>query len=179
MFDVVHDMGLEGLVCKRASSTYQPGSRSQAWIKSVVRLRAPMVVGGWVAGRTGHVGSLLVGAHDASGRLVYCGHVGFGFTAQIRRELTARFSEIPCPSSPFDDLHQRDGVKLDSARGRRQRRLPRIQRPTAAPLPEGTCRHGSTRSAAAREPNATGLLRNCGVLGAIQSLARFGYRTLG
>jgi bifunctional non-homologous end joining protein LigD len=33
MFDVVRDMGLEGLVCKRATSVYQPGRRSQAWIK--------------------------------------------------------------------------------------------------------------------------------------------------
>jgi bifunctional non-homologous end joining protein LigD len=45
MFDIVREMGLEGLVCKRATSVYQPGRRSQAWIKSVVRYRSAMVVG--------------------------------------------------------------------------------------------------------------------------------------
>ncbi|MBP1820957.1 hypothetical protein [Mycobacterium sp. OAE908] len=82
----VRSAGLEGLVCKRASSTYQPGRRSNVWIKSVVRHRAPMVVGGWVAGRSGTLGSLLVGAHDAVGQFVYCGHVGFGFTGQLRHQ---------------------------------------------------------------------------------------------
>jgi bifunctional non-homologous end joining protein LigD len=110
MFDVVRDMGLEGLVCKRASSTYQPGRRSNAWIKSVVRHRAPMVVGGWVPVRTGNIGSLLVGAHDVDGRLLYCGHVGFGFNAQTRRELCARFSKIGCTASPFAAAGPHDGV---------------------------------------------------------------------
>jgi bifunctional non-homologous end joining protein LigD len=95
MFDVAKEMGLEGVVCKRASSVYLPGRRSQAWIKSVVRHRAPMVVGGWVAGRAGSVGSLLVGAYNDAGELSYCGHVGFGMTTQLRRELTARLTESP------------------------------------------------------------------------------------
>jgi bifunctional non-homologous end joining protein LigD len=67
MFDVAKETGLEGVVCKRASSVYLPGRRSQAWIKSVVRHRAPLVVGGWVVGRHGSVGSLLVGAYNDAG----------------------------------------------------------------------------------------------------------------
>ena len=110
MFDVAKEMGLEGVVCKRASSTYQPGRRSQAWIKSVVRHRAPMVVGGWVAGRAGNVGSLLVGAHNDAGQLMYCGHVGFGLTTQLRRDLATGLAEIHCKSSPFIDLRGGDEV---------------------------------------------------------------------
>lgn len=111
MFDVVRDMGLEGVICKRATSVYQPGRRSQSWIKSVVRHRAPMVVGGWVAGRTGGIGSLLVGAHDHVGDLVYCGQVGFGLSAQLRETLTQRFSRLCREGSPFADAPAVDGAQ--------------------------------------------------------------------
>jgi bifunctional non-homologous end joining protein LigD len=63
-----------------------------------------MVVGGWVPGRGGGVGSLLVGGHDEDGGLVYCGHVGFGLTTTMRRELRARFDVIRCAASPFHGL---------------------------------------------------------------------------
>ena len=33
MLDVIGQIGLEGLVAKKADSRYQPGRRSQAWIK--------------------------------------------------------------------------------------------------------------------------------------------------
>jgi bifunctional non-homologous end joining protein LigD len=104
MFDVVRDMGLEGLVIKRATSSYQPGRRSAAWIKSVVRRRCPMVVGGFVAGagrHTGAVGTLLVGAHNDAGELVYCGHVGSGLTDRMRDALAHQLAELRCAASPF------------------------------------------------------------------------------
>jgi bifunctional non-homologous end joining protein LigD len=48
--------------------------------------------------------------HDANGHLMYCGHVGFGFSGQIKRQLLARFSEIACAASPFVDLSSADDV---------------------------------------------------------------------
>jgi bifunctional non-homologous end joining protein LigD len=60
-----------------------------------------MVVGGWAPGRAGNVGSLLVGGHDEAGALVYCGHVGFGLSTQMRRTLAAKFVELSCAASPF------------------------------------------------------------------------------
>ena len=56
MFDVARELALEGIVIKRASSTYQPGRRSAAWIKAVVRRRNPMVVGGFIPGGGRHTG---------------------------------------------------------------------------------------------------------------------------
>lgn len=101
--DVVADMGLEGLVIKRAGSTYHAGRRSKAWIKAVVRQRRPMLIGGWIArgGPRGGVGSLLVGAHNSAGELVYSGHVGTGLSDRMRRTLAAALSELSCPTSPF------------------------------------------------------------------------------
>ena len=59
-------------------------------------LRRQEVVGGWKPGkgnRTGQIGSLLVGVHDAGG-LVYAGHVGTGFTEETLRLLTARLDPL-------------------------------------------------------------------------------------
>jgi bifunctional non-homologous end joining protein LigD len=32
LLDVAEDLGLEGVVCKRADSIYQPGRRSRSWV---------------------------------------------------------------------------------------------------------------------------------------------------
>ena len=92
MLDVAAEFGLEGVVAKRAASKYQPGRRSQAWLKTPLRRRAPVVIGGWVPSghRADAVGSLLLGAHDDSGDLVYVGHVAWGFTERGRAEHPAR-----------------------------------------------------------------------------------------
>ena len=89
---------------KRASSTYQPGRRSAAWIKAVVRRRNPMVVGGFIPGggrHTGGIGTLLVGAHNDTGELDYAGHVGTGLSDRLRRTLLVRLGELTCADSPF------------------------------------------------------------------------------
>jgi bifunctional non-homologous end joining protein LigD len=66
--------GLEGVVCKRMRSTYQPGRRSPDWFKTTVQLTTEVVIVGWQPGqgrRAGGIGSLLLTAHDSTGRLVY------------------------------------------------------------------------------------------------------------
>ncbi|WP_231988550.1 hypothetical protein [Mycobacterium sp. 1274761.0] len=79
--------------------------------QSVVRHCAPLVVGGWVPGRAGGVGSLLVGGHDSGGALVYCGHVGFGLSGPLRRTLAAKFAELGCAASPFKGFSRLDGAR--------------------------------------------------------------------
>jgi bifunctional non-homologous end joining protein LigD len=74
MLQIVQDLGLEGYVLKRATSTYQAGRRSPSWIKCVVRHRSPMIVGGFIPGGGAHgggLGTLPVGAHNTDGELCY------------------------------------------------------------------------------------------------------------
>ena len=123
MYEVARDMGLEGLVVKRAASTYQCGRRSSSWIKAVVRQRSPMVVGGWIAGGGRHVrgvGSLLVGAHNGDGDLVYAGHVGSGLSDRMRRTLAAQLTQLHAHASPFT------GPALAGAGGRANWVQPRL-----------------------------------------------------
>jgi bifunctional non-homologous end joining protein LigD len=96
--------GLEGVVAKRLDSPYEPGARAGGWLKVKNQLSQEVVVAGWKPGkgnREGLIGSLLVGVHD-EGRLLYCGHVGTGFTDKTLRMLTAKLRPLRRKDSPFD-----------------------------------------------------------------------------
>jgi len=100
--------GLEGVVIKRLDSAYEPGVRSGGWRKIKNVLRQEVVVAGWKPGkgkRAGLIGSLLIGYYttgaDGARELLYCGHVGTGFSDQALRMLTGRLEPLRRPDSPF------------------------------------------------------------------------------
>ncbi|MFE2358165.1 non-homologous end-joining DNA ligase [Streptomyces parvulus] len=96
--------GLEGLVCKRLDSVYEPGVRSRAWIKIRNMRSEDVVVGGWLPGKghiTGLPGALLVGQR-AEGRLRYVGGVGTGWSAAERAELAALLKAAATDVCPFE-----------------------------------------------------------------------------
>jgi bifunctional non-homologous end joining protein LigD len=101
--------GLEGVVIKRLDSGYEPGARSGSWLKLKNVLGQEVVVAGWKPGqgnRAGLIGSLLIGYYEAGadGRreLLYCGHVGTGFSDKDLRMLTGRLEPLRRADSPFD-----------------------------------------------------------------------------
>src|SRR5438477_7455695 len=76
------EQGLEGVVAKRLDSPYEPGRRTGTWVKVKNKRRQELVIGGWMPGegrRENRIGALLVGHHDADGKLRYAGRVGSGF----------------------------------------------------------------------------------------------------
>ncbi|MFD4527530.1 ATP-dependent DNA ligase [Streptomyces sp. NPDC058470] len=98
--------GLEGLVCKRLDSVYEPGVRSRAWIKIRNARAVDVIVGGWIPGRgrlSGLPGAVLVGQRDA-GRLRYAGSVGTGWSEAERSELAELFRAAETDSCPFDEV---------------------------------------------------------------------------
>ncbi|GAA4519172.1 MULTISPECIES: non-homologous end-joining DNA ligase [Nonomuraea] len=106
---------LEGVVAKRLASTYEPGRRSRHWVKVKNFRTQEVIVGGWRPGegrRADMIGSLLLGVYDDSGRLIYVGNVGTGFTDAMLRDLAARLAPYERPDSPFDEElprpHERD-----------------------------------------------------------------------
>jgi bifunctional non-homologous end joining protein LigD len=111
---VAEQHGLEGLMAKRLSSPYLPGRRSRLWIKKPLIRSQEAVVGGWqpgAGGRAGAVGSLLLGAHDAEGRLRYIGHVGSGFGEAALADLLARLTPLARTTSPFAEPVPADRVR--------------------------------------------------------------------
>lgn len=98
--------GLEGLVCKRLDSVYEPGVRSRSWVKIRNMRTADVLVGGWVPGRgrlSGLPGAVLVGQRDA-GRLRYVGSVGTGWSEAERVELARLLRAAETGRCPFDSL---------------------------------------------------------------------------
>jgi bifunctional non-homologous end joining protein LigD len=96
-------LGLEGVMAKRLDSTYQPGQRSDAWLKIKNHQGQELVIGGWLPGqgsRSGRVGALLVGYYDGP-RLVYAGKVGTGFTEKMLDRLQALLEPLRRAGSPF------------------------------------------------------------------------------
>ncbi|MFI1168210.1 ATP-dependent DNA ligase [Streptomyces sp. NPDC020801] len=98
--------GLEGLVCKRLDSVYEPGVRSRAWIKIRNMRSEDVLVGGWLPGRgrlTGLPGAVLVGQR-AGGRLRCVGSVGTGWSETERSELAALLAALATDVCPFDPV---------------------------------------------------------------------------
>jgi bifunctional non-homologous end joining protein LigD len=93
---------MEGVVCKRADSTYQE-ARSSGWLKVKCLKEQEFVIAGYTRPEGSRVGfgALLLGYYNGKGDLVYAGKVGTGFTTQSLRELTAELKKRRTDSSPY------------------------------------------------------------------------------
>jgi len=104
VFDTAVALGMEGVVAKRRTGTYQPGRRSADWIKVKNQHMQEVVIGGYTAGqgsRRVDFGALLVGV--PSGRaLTFVGKVGTGFSDLARAELMADLEGAVRATSPFE-----------------------------------------------------------------------------
>jgi bifunctional non-homologous end joining protein LigD len=100
----VRELGLEGLIGKRAGSKYD-SKRSGAWIKIKLYQQGTFVIGGYTqpAGERKHMGALLVGVYE-NGKLKFAGRVGTGFSEKLLKSLSAELDKIAVRSCPFYNL---------------------------------------------------------------------------
>ncbi|RQS12323.1 DNA ligase D [Burkholderia sp. Bp9002] len=100
------EVGLEGLIAKRANAPYRAG-RSAAWIKLKCRRRQEFVIGGFTepAGSRHGFGALLLGVHDPvpgdGAALRYVGRVGTGFDTRMLDRLSAQLHARERATMPF------------------------------------------------------------------------------
>lgn len=96
---------LEGVIAKRADAPYV-GARTPSWLKLKVRQRQEFVVAGFTDRgddpRAAEIGSLILGVHDAQGRLVPVGNVGTGWNARSAVELKQRLLPLERRMPPFN-----------------------------------------------------------------------------
>ncbi|HXH57752.1 non-homologous end-joining DNA ligase [Iamia sp.] len=102
--------GWEGLIAKRAASTYQ-GRRSRDWLKLKLVRQQEVVVVGFTepSGSRSSLGALLVGYHT-DGRLRFGGKVGTGFSQAVLRSLRARLEPMVIDAPPVVDPPAERGV---------------------------------------------------------------------
>ncbi|QTP58019.1 DNA ligase D [Billgrantia antri] len=94
-------MGLEGIISKRADSHYRQ-KRSRDWLKVKCVSHEEFVIGGYTdpGGSRSGFGSLLMGAYGKQG-LAYAGRVGTGFNNRLLEQLSATLQELEVKRSPF------------------------------------------------------------------------------
>jgi bifunctional non-homologous end joining protein LigD len=105
MVERANAAGWEGVIAKRTTSVYGPGSRSRDWLKLKLQYRAEFVVGGWTEPRRTrpYIGALLLGYYDRQGQLRYVGHMGGGFTRDGLADMYKRLKPLERSSPPFVD----------------------------------------------------------------------------
>src|SRR6202035_2167509 len=96
------ELGLEGLIGKRAGSRYEAGKRTGAWIKLKLHLEQEFVIGGYTDPEGGrkYFGSLLVGFYEGK-NLKFAGRVGTGFSHQLLRSLYSDLEKTRIGQCPF------------------------------------------------------------------------------
>lgn len=105
-YEAAVNAGLEGVIAKEDNSLYESGSRSRRWLKIKAMQSDDFVIGGFSEremGRADTFSSLLLGNHDAAGRLVFAGHVGSGFDDQTLSNLRSRLEALSTDVCPFGE----------------------------------------------------------------------------
>jgi bifunctional non-homologous end joining protein LigD len=102
-FNAAERMGLEGIIAKKASSTYTSDLRSREWLKIKVHQRQEVIIAGFTknAGTSKSFSALVLGVYD-NGILRYVGKVGTGFSDKLQKEMMAQFKLLITDKSPFD-----------------------------------------------------------------------------
>jgi len=91
----VVDLGLEGVVAKRLSSTYIPGRRCTAWVKHKLRRHEQLALTGIRRTRLGHIEAILVARRQHDGSLTRAGAIELGLRPELIGLLEHQLAELP------------------------------------------------------------------------------------
>jgi bifunctional non-homologous end joining protein LigD len=102
--------GLEGIVAKRLSSTYQPWRRSRNWIKTPIRHTAEVVIAGWSPATTSTAAGPSCSPRTTSTvswSTSVTSDVGTGLTDTARRSLLAQLQDLARDEPAFAGVFAR------------------------------------------------------------------------
>jgi bifunctional non-homologous end joining protein LigD len=95
-YDAALKMGVEGIMAKKKNSPYQPGFRSNNWLKIKKLLSCDCAIFGYTEGegrRADTFGALILGMYDKDAP-VYVGKVGTGFSQNESETLMTTFQKL-------------------------------------------------------------------------------------
>lgn len=110
LFEAASNLGLEGIMAKEKTGTYQPGRRSPQWLKIKTRHTTECLIIGYTAGkgdRSSTFGALHI-AQRTENALRYVGKVGTGFDEKLLKSIHAELKtskpiKRPIKERPLDD----------------------------------------------------------------------------
>jgi bifunctional non-homologous end joining protein LigD len=91
----VAELGLEGVVAKRLSSTYLPGRRCTSWVKYKLRREERLAVTGIRRTRDGSLAAIFVARHRSDGTFTGAGAVELGLQRELVDQLEHRLAGLP------------------------------------------------------------------------------------
>jgi bifunctional non-homologous end joining protein LigD len=102
LFEAAKQRGLEGIVAKKRSSTYDE-KRSSEWLKIKITASQECVIGGYTdpEGSREHFGALVLGLYDKRNRLIHVGQAGTGFDQRTLKELSDSLRPLETKKNPF------------------------------------------------------------------------------
>lgn len=103
LFEAAREHNLEGIMAKDKFGRYQPGKRSDAWLKVKVRNTRECVIIGYNEGK-GNRASAFGGLHIAeieNDKLVYRGKVGSGFNDASLKEVFGQIKKLKETKKPI------------------------------------------------------------------------------
>lgn len=104
-FEEVKKKGLEGIMAKRLSSSYQIGKRSKDWLKIKALETIDCIICGFTKGegwREEYFGALILGCFHEN-KLTYVGRCGTGLSEEGYAELTEILQELKTGQNPFGE----------------------------------------------------------------------------
>jgi len=108
LLEAARAIGLEGVVAKHASSTYE-SRRSREWLKIKIVGEQEFVIGGFTApqGDRDYFGALVLGLYEDR-KLVWVGNVGTGFDQKLLASLNAKLKPLIVDKCPFAERPKPD-----------------------------------------------------------------------
>jgi bifunctional non-homologous end joining protein LigD len=108
LLEAARGIGLEGVVAKHASSTYE-SRRSREWVKIKIVGEQEFVIGGFTApqGDRDYFGALVLGLYD-EGNLQWVGNVGTGFDQKLLASLFSLLKPLIVETCPFAERPKPD-----------------------------------------------------------------------
>ncbi|WP_426277902.1 DNA ligase D [Chryseobacterium sp. S-02] len=102
-FQAAQNMGLEGIIAKKADSEYKENTRSSEWLKIKIHKSDEAVICGFTEpkGSRKQFGSLILGKY-LNDNLVFCGHTGTGFTDKSLKEIYQKMQPLIRKESAFE-----------------------------------------------------------------------------
>jgi bifunctional non-homologous end joining protein LigD len=100
-FEKAIEAGLEGILAKKASSSYDPGLRTENWLKIKAYESQEAIICGYTHSDGAPFGSLIFGVYE-NDDLKYIGNCGSGFSNAQQIELLHRFRPLEQKQRPFE-----------------------------------------------------------------------------
>ncbi|HET6349856.1 MAG TPA: non-homologous end-joining DNA ligase [Candidatus Krumholzibacteria bacterium] len=114
LFAAARDAGLEGIMAKKLGSPYQPGRRSESWLKIKTRTTMDCLIIGYTKGkgdRARAFGALHLARREGDS-LHYLGKVGTGFDDRTLEAVHAEVAKVPEGKRPVKEKPVDDAASV-------------------------------------------------------------------